>query len=96
LKGFVDVFDGLLVKYWASIAGYATLSAPLIWNIKGSREKDAQILTRDYIRNSQFLGKLTEAVGDLVLVGNKITTIAGYTSRVSELLEQVENLEKVK
>ena len=92
LRSFVDVFDGLLVKYWASIAGYGVLSAPFIWNIDGARDKTADVLTREYIRNSQYLSKLSTAVGDLVLVGNKITTIAGYTSRVSELLEQVQRL----
>lgn len=92
LKGLVAIFDGLLVKYWASIAGYGTLSAPLIFNLKGAREKSSAILTRDYIRNSQYLGKLSTAVGDLVLVGNKLTSIAGYTSRVTELLEKIEYL----
>lgn len=92
LKSIVDVFDGLLVKYWASIAGYGVLSAPFIWNIGNARDKTAEVLTREYIRNSQYLNKLSTAVGDLVLVGNKVTTIAGYTSRVSELLEQVAKL----
>jgi len=92
LKGLVGIFDGLLVKYWASIAGYGTLSAPLIFNLRGAREKSSAILTRDYIRNSQYLGKLSTAVGDLVLVGNKLTSIAGYTARVTELLEKIKYL----
>jgi len=92
LKGLIGIFDGLLVKYWASIAGYGTLSAPLIFNTKGARSKSSAVLTRDYIRNSQYLGKLSKAVGDLVLVGNKLTSIAGYTARVSELLEKIKHL----
>jgi ABC-type uncharacterized transport system fused permease/ATPase subunit len=92
LKSFIDIFDGLLVKYWASIAGYGVLTAPFVWNIDDARNKTADVLTREYIRNIQYLNKLSTAVGDLVLVGNKVTTIAGYTSRVSELLEQVHKL----
>lgn len=37
---------------------------------------------------------MAQAVGDLVLVGNKLTSIAGYTSRVSELLEMVAHLQE--
>lgn len=40
------------------------------------------------------MGQLSTAVGDLVMVGNKLTSIAGYTSRVSELLEQVSHLQE--
>src|SRR5690606_25593997 len=60
-----------------------------------SRNKSVEVLTRDYIRNSQYLSKLTNAVGDLVLIGNKITNIAGYTSRVWELLEMIKHLNTV-
>jgi len=91
-KALIDVFDGLLVKYWATIAGYAALSAPFIFNFATVRDKPPEILTREYIRNSQYLNKLSSAVGDLVIVGNKINQLAGYTSRVSELLEKIKKL----
>lgn len=51
-------------------------------------------LTRDYIRTSQYLTGLSVAVGDLILSGNKLVNIAGYTARVSELLEMVNRLEE--
>lgn len=73
------------MKYWASIAGYCVLAAPMIFNVKNAAYKSAEENTRDYIRNSQYLQQLSTAVGQLVLVGNSLTTIAGYTSRVSEL-----------
>jgi len=90
VKACVAVFDGLLVKYYASIAGYCTLLSPFIF-AKNTGSTTAE-LTRDYIRNSQYLGQLSTAVAALVMVGNKLTSIAGYTSRVSELLEQVRHL----
>jgi len=37
-------------------------------------------------------GQLSTAVGQLFQVGTKLGSIAGYTSRVSELLEQVRHL----
>lgn len=92
LKALVAVFDGLLVKYYASIAGYFVLLSPLVLNLEQMRGKNSEELTRDYIRNSQFLSNLSTAVSELVLVGNKLTNIAGYTHRVSELLEMVNHL----
>lgn len=76
LRALIGVFDGLLVKYWASIVGYLVLASPLLLNLAGSEKKTSVDLTRDYIRNTQYLTNLAQAVGKLVLVGNKLTTIA--------------------
>eukprot|EP01114_Cavostelium_apophysatum_P013429 TRINITY_DN3254_c0_g1_i1.p1 TRINITY_DN3254_c0_g1~~TRINITY_DN3254_c0_g1_i1.p1 ORF type:complete len:733 (+),score=209.45 TRINITY_DN3254_c0_g1_i1:91-2289(+) len=95
LRGLVGVFDGLLVKYWASIIGYAVMASPLILGTKRAGVTDATILTNDYIRNSSYLMGLATAVGQIVLIGNKVTSLAGYTSRVSELMEMVKHLNKV-
>jgi len=93
LRALIAIFDGLLVKYWASIVGYLVLASPLLLNIAGTETKTSSDLTRDYIRNTQYLTNLAQAVGKLVMVGNKLTTIAGYTHRVSELLEMVKLLD---
>jgi len=90
VKAWIGVFDGLLIKYYASIAGYCTLLSPFILNMNS--QATTSELTRDYIRTSQYLGQLSTAVAALVMTGNKLTSIAGYTSRVSELLEQVRHL----
>lgn len=44
--------------------------------------------------DSSYLMGLAAAVGQLVLIGNKVTSLAGYTSRVSELMEMVRYLDK--
>jgi ATP-binding cassette, subfamily D (ALD), member 3 len=90
LKFTVGVFDGLVVKYWASIVGYFALMATFALQPK----KATSDFTKDYIRNISYLTSLTVAVGQLVLVGNNFTQLAGYTSRVSELLEMVKKLDK--
>jgi len=82
------------MKYWASIVGYAVMASPMLFGT-GSSDRSATELTNDYIRNSSYLMGLASAVGQLVLVGNKITSLAGNTSRVSELLEMVRYLDKV-
>eukprot|EP01126_Amoeba_proteus_P025979 TRINITY_DN2579_c0_g1_i1.p1 TRINITY_DN2579_c0_g1~~TRINITY_DN2579_c0_g1_i1.p1 ORF type:complete len:728 (+),score=116.45 TRINITY_DN2579_c0_g1_i1:75-2186(+) len=92
LNSLINTFDSIYVKYYASVAGYIALASPLIFGNERQRNASTADLTRDYIRNSQYLTNLAGAVGDIVLVGNKLTSIAGYTSRVSELLESVKHL----
>jgi len=92
MNSIVNTFDGIFIKYNASVAGYFVLAAPLVFGNEKQRNLSTADLTRDYIRNSQYLSSLSQAVGDLVLVTNKLTSIAGYTARVSELLEMVNHL----
>ena len=90
IRALVGVFDQLLIKYWATIAGYFVMWVPIILNVGG--EKSVADLTRDYARISRYLENLSNAVGQLVLVINKLATISGHTKRVSELLEIVDDL----
>lgn len=46
----------------------------------------------DYSRNSGYLINLSQAVGRLVLAGRDLTRFAGFTSRVSELLDVLEDV----
>lgn len=91
-KGWVGILDGLLVKYWASLAGYFVVASPFLLNLPHTHNQTTEQITRDYILNTQYLTGLSLAVGQLVLVSNKLTAIAGYTHRVSELLEMVAHL----
>ena len=46
----------------------------------------------DYSRNSGFLINLSQAVGRIVLAGRDLTRFAGYTSRVSELFDVLDDI----
>eukprot|EP01116_Phalansterium_solitarium_P019780 TRINITY_DN5655_c0_g1_i2.p1 TRINITY_DN5655_c0_g1~~TRINITY_DN5655_c0_g1_i2.p1 ORF type:complete len:522 (+),score=122.56 TRINITY_DN5655_c0_g1_i2:114-1679(+) len=89
VKFAVGCFDGLLVKYWASIVGYAVVGYSFY--VKKGADNN---LTNDYIRNISYLTALATAVGQLVMVGNNLMHLTGYTSRVSELLEMVRHLDQ--
>lgn len=56
---------------------------------------DAGDLTNEYVRNRQLLINLAKGVAQLVVLSNKVTSLAGYTARVSELLEMVQVLDTV-
>mmetsp|Transcript_7660 Transcript_7660/g.28701 ORF Transcript_7660/g.28701 Transcript_7660/m.28701 type:complete len:715 (-) Transcript_7660:99-2243(-) len=92
VRALVSVADNVLVKYFASIAGYLTMIIPMMRNARGLGEKSVDEMTRDYILTSQYLGNLSGAVGEFVVMSSKVMKIAGYTHRVSELLEMVKKL----
>merc|ERR1712137_580625 len=91
VRAVVDLCDQLLIKYWATIAGYFVMWIPILLN--NDPNKSSGELTRDYARVSRYLQNVSAAVGELVLVINTLATISGRTRRVSELLETVEALD---
>ncbi|KAK9815509.1 hypothetical protein WJX72_004862 [[Myrmecia] bisecta] len=86
-----QVFDGYFVKYFASVVALMVYAAPIYFKdpkTRGSRDD----ITQDYIRSMRLLSNTSRGVGDLVLVYKRLTGLAGHTSRVAELLEQVQRL----
>ena len=89
-----QVLDGYFVKYGATVVALSVYAAPFLLN---STDKMKSIgnqgeLTQNYISTMRLLGNTSKAIGDLVLVYKRITGLAGHTSRVAELLEQVKTL----
>ena len=84
----LQVFDGYFVKYFASVVALLVYAAPIYLKDPSTRGSQDD-LTQDYIRSMRLLQNTSKGVGDLVLVYKRITQLAGHTSRVSELLEQV-------
>lgn len=94
LKLLMGCFDGFLVKYGASIVGFFVMCIPVFLDKNLALSKDPASLTKDYVLNTQLLINLARAIGSLVLIYKRLTALAGYTSRVSELIEMVRQLEK--
>lgn len=84
----MQVFDGYFVKYFASVVALLVYAAPIYLKDPSARGNQDDI-TQDYIRSMRLLQNTSKGVGDLVLVYKRITNLAGHTSRVAELLEQV-------
>jgi ABC-type uncharacterized transport system fused permease/ATPase subunit len=53
---------------------------------------DAAERTRVYIQSSQLYIPLAQAIGKLVLLHNRITALAAYTTRVAEVRELLVSL----
>ncbi|GLJ12604.1 hypothetical protein SUGI_0194450 [Cryptomeria japonica] len=83
-----QVADGYAVKYLASIIGLCVFAAPFYF----VKESDSKLSTEQYVRSIRLLMNTSNAIGQLVLIYKRVTTLAGHTSRVSELLESVKML----
>lgn len=84
-----QVADGYLVKYAASVVGLCVYAAPIYFS---KQQTSSKSLTGDYIRAMRLMMNTSSAIGQLVLVYKRVTSLAGVTSRVSELLESVRQL----
>jgi ATP-binding cassette subfamily D (ALD) protein 3 len=89
LKSYTDFMDAVLIKYGATCVGYAVCSI----GVFALRETaSAAERTRVYIQSSQLYIPLAQAIGKLVLLHHRITSLAAYTGRVAELRELLANL----
>ncbi|XP_050401971.1 ATP-binding cassette sub-family D member 3 [Patella vulgata] len=90
--GFVD---NIIAKYLATVVGYLVVSRPFL-NLSHPRHKNsthAEIL-EDYYKSGRMLVKMAEAIGRIVLAGREMTRLAGFTARVTELLQVLGDLNK--
>ena len=81
-QGIVDQYA---LKYFASMIGYPVLAFPFMY----SRLSPAQIAAR-YKENNTLIQSSCESVGDLLMVYKKLQRLAGFTARVTELIEGVD------
>ena len=93
----MGVFDSMLVKYGASLIGYAVVGLPVFG--PGSEKylarvgTDPSAITRDYVRNSSLLINLAKAIGRLVISYKEIQHLAGFTTLVYEMKVVLQDLE---
>ncbi|KAF9216728.1 ATP-binding cassette sub- D member 3 [Podila verticillata] len=95
------ILDSVLVKYCATMTAYYLLARPVFdpayaTEHMGRVSADPTKIVEDYSRNSGYLVNLSQAVGRLILAGRDLTRFAGYTSRVSELFDVLEDVNKGK
>lgn len=85
----MGVIDSMLVKYGATLVGYAIVGLPVFG--PGSEEylknigTDPSKITKDYVRNSSLLINLAKAIGKLIVSYKEMQQLAGYTTLVYEL-----------
>ncbi|KAF0560725.1 ABC transporter transmembrane region 2-domain-containing protein [Gigaspora margarita] len=97
LRFINGIFDSVLVKYCATMTAYYLLARPVFdpryaTEFMGKLDADPTKIMEDYSRNSGYLVNLSQAVGRLILAGRDLTRFAGYTARVAELFEVLDDV----
>jgi len=79
--------DSVVAKYVSTCVGYYVVSRPFL-DPKNSRHANSSYneILQDYYSSGRMLMKLAEAVGRLVLAGREMTKLAGFTTRVTDLI----------
>lgn len=90
------IIDSVLVKYCATMLAFVVLSRPVFGPKAGSgpQNADPTKIMEDYSRNSGYLINLSQSVGRIVLAGRDLTRFAGFTSRVADLLEVLQDVSR--
>lgn len=81
----------ILCRYFATVVGFLIMSRGFI-AASNSGKSQAQVM-EEYYKNGRMLMSLAGAVGRLVLAGRELTRLAGFTSRVTELVTVLKELE---
>ncbi|XP_077981129.1 ATP-binding cassette sub-family D member 3-like [Glandiceps talaboti] len=90
--GFVD---NIVAKYVATVVGYLVVSRPFL-NLGDPRHLNSghNELLEDYYKSGRMLVRMAQAIGRIVLAGREMTRLAGFTSRVTELITVLDDLNR--
>ncbi|XP_069368965.1 ATP-binding cassette sub-family D member 3a isoform X1 [Paralichthys olivaceus] len=88
--GFVD---SMIAKYLATVVGYLVVSRPFL-NLSHPRHLHStqSELLEDYYQSGRMLLRLSQALGRIVLAGREMTRLSGFTSRITELMKVLKEL----
>ncbi|TMW58859.1 hypothetical protein Poli38472_007004 [Pythium oligandrum] len=91
----ISVIDNIVAKYFATVVGYFVVSRPFL-DKEHPRHLNSSYAERmeDYFRSGKMLIKLSEAMGRLVLSGRELTRLAGFTARVTEMMDVLTDLDE--
>lgn len=89
---FIGIFDNFIGKYLALLFGFTAVSIPFF-------KKDHPVLSgssehrfKYYYTYGRMLVKFSEALGLLILSSREITRLAGFTARVTEIKDVLNDL----
>uniref|UniRef100_A0A803TSX8 ATP-binding cassette sub-family D member 3 n=1 Tax=Anolis carolinensis TaxID=28377 RepID=A0A803TSX8_ANOCA len=88
--GFIDT---IIAKYLATVVGYLVVSRPFL-NLAHPRHQNSTHaeLLEDYYQSGRMLLRMSQALGRIVLAGREMTRLAGFTARITELMQVLKEL----
>lgn len=88
----MGIVDNLVAKYFASVVGFWAVSLPFMSRSHSLSSSKQGERSRLYYTYGRMLVKLAEAIGRLVLAGRELTRLAGFTARVTQLRQVLDEL----
>ncbi|XP_065176362.1 ATP-binding cassette sub-family D member 3-like [Sycon ciliatum] len=87
--------DSVIAKYVATVVGYSVVSRPFL-DLKDPRHMHSSHseIMKDYYKSGRMLVKMAEAIGRLVLAGREMTRLSGFTARVTQLMDVLDDLNR--
>jgi ATP-binding cassette subfamily D (ALD) long-chain fatty acid import protein len=87
------MMEDFLIKYFWSAAGLMICAVPVFYDVEGISE-ESKVLNRDaggrtqaFIVNRRLLMGSSDAMGRIMYSYKDLSELAGYTARVSQLLD---------
>ncbi|XP_054478471.1 ATP-binding cassette sub-family D member 3a isoform X1 [Anoplopoma fimbria] len=88
--GFVD---SIIAKYLATVVGYMVVSRPFLTQSHPRHLHSTHSeLLEDYYQSGRMLLRMSQALGRIVLAGRDMTRLSGFTSRITELMKVLKEL----
>lgn len=87
--GFID---NIVAKYFATFIGYNVVSRPFFQEDGPLKNASHNERLEDYYKSGRMLVKMAEALGRISLAGRELTRLAGFTERVDELCNVLDDL----
>uniref|UniRef100_A0A8C2K9P3 ATP-binding cassette, sub-family D (ALD), member 3a n=1 Tax=Cyprinus carpio TaxID=7962 RepID=A0A8C2K9P3_CYPCA len=89
----MGMVDSVIAKYFATVVGYLVVSCPFL-DLSHPRHltsSHAELL-EDYYQSGRMLLRMSQALGRIVLAGREMTRLSGFTTRITELMKVLKEL----
>ncbi|KAL0073856.1 ABC transporter transmembrane region 2-domain-containing protein, partial [Phycomyces blakesleeanus] len=86
------MLEDFIVKYFWGACGLALCSVPVFFKVPGVDLGNVGSRTEGFVTNRRLLMSSSDAVGRIMYAYKEITELAGYTSRVVDLLDVFEDV----
>ncbi|KAK7518540.1 ABC transporter transmembrane region 2-domain-containing protein [Phyllosticta citriasiana] len=87
------IMEDFVIKYFWGALGLMLCSVPVFFKIPGVAGNNMGDRTESFVTNRRMLLSSSDAFGRVMFSYKEITELAGYTSRVSTLLDVIEEIQ---
>ncbi|KAF3050525.1 hypothetical protein E8E11_009256 [Didymella keratinophila] len=87
------VMEDFVIKYFWGALGLLLCSVPVFFQVPGQNAKNMGDRTESFVTNRRMLLMSSDAFGRVMFSYKEITELAGYTSRVSTLLDVIDDIQ---